>query len=127
MNSVQGQATQNKEEIEEMKQRELLNIREELEMIRNRPIHVQHLQNLDNRETITFKHYKRNPLEFLERVEEQLARNRENRWTVIRGMLDEYFKEIHDNWWTATRHDIQDYAEFRTLFKACLLYTSRCV
>ena len=35
-----------------------------------------------------------------------------------RGMFDEYFKEIHDNWWTVTRHEIQIYEDFKTLFKA---------
>ena len=71
-------------------------------MIWNRPTQGQYIQNMDNRDTINFKNYKKNPIEFLERGEENLARNRENRWTVIRGMLNEYFKEIHDNWWTAT-------------------------
>ena len=33
-------------------------------------------------------------------------------------MLGELFKDINDNWWIATRHDIQNYQEFKTLFKA---------
>ena len=56
-------------------------------------------------------------MEFIKRVEENIARTRETRWTTIRNMLDEYFKDVHDNWWTATRHDIQNYAEFKALFK----------
>ena len=32
--------------------------------------------------------------------------------------MDEYFKEIHDNWWTATRHKVQSYEEFKTQFRA---------
>ena len=67
---------------------------------------------------IKFKSYKRNPIEFFERVEENLLRNRKKRWTVIRRMLDEMFKDTHDNWWTATRHDIQSYPEFKKQFKA---------
>ena len=50
-------------------------------------------------------------------MEENIGRNRENRWTAIRSMLDECFKDIYDNWWTASRHDIQNYPEFKTLFK----------
>ena len=56
-------------------------------------------------------------MEFLERVDEQLAKTRENRWTIIRGYLDEYFRDINDNWWTATRHDLTNYDEFKDVFK----------
>ena len=96
-----------REKIEEIQRREIPQLREELEIIGNRPTLVSHLQHMDNREAINCKLYKRNPMEFLERVEEQLTRNRETRWSVIRGNIDEYFKEINDNWWTATRHDIE--------------------
>lgn len=51
-------------------------------------------------------------MEFLERIKKNLTRNRENRCTTIKGMLDEYFKGMTDNWWTATQHD------FKQLFKA---------
>ena len=74
--------------------------------------------NADNRDTINFRNYKRNPIEFLKRVEELIIKNRETRWTTIRGMLDEMFKETYDNWWTATRPDIQSIQEFKTQFKA---------
>ena len=56
-------------------------------------------------------------MEFLERVDEALARNRENQWTIIKGMLDEYFKNVHNNWWTATRHEVPNYAAFKAAFK----------
>ena len=93
-------------------------MREEIEIIRNRPAQGHYLQPMDNRDIINFKNYKKNPIEFRERVEENLTRIRENRWTVIRSLMDEYFKEIHDNWWTATRHEVQSYEEFKTLFRA---------
>ena len=118
MNNVKGQVINNKEKIEEIHQRELVNIREELEMIRSRPFSISNVQPTDNREVINFKNYKKNPMEFLERIEENIARHRETRWTSIRSILDEHFKNINDNWWTTTRHDIQDYQEFKTLFKA---------
>lgn len=92
VNGVRGQVIHNKEKIEEPQQRELLNIREELEMIRYRPVHVSGIQNLNNREGISFKQYKKNPMEFLERVEENIARNRENRWTSIWSMLEDTSK-----------------------------------
>ena len=114
------------------------------------------LAHLDGREQIDFRAYMKNPLEFLERVEEIISRNRENRWSVIKGMLDESFRNTFDNWWTATRHEVENYAAFKVAFKlkywsdstqniirdditngkydpngrqsmTCLLYTSRCV
>ena len=51
----------------------------------------------ENRETINFKNYKRNPIEFIERVEENLARTRETRRTVIKSIIDDMYKEVHDN------------------------------
>ena len=73
---------------------------------------------MDNREAISFKTYRRNPMEFLERVNEQLIRNGEDRWPVIRSYLDEHFREISDNWWMALRHDLWNYDEFKAAFKA---------
>ena len=32
-------------------------------------------------------------------------------------MLDEYFKNVRDNWGTATRHEVQNYAAFKAAFK----------
>ena len=45
-------------------------------------------------------------------------RTGENRWPVIRRYLDEHFKETYGNWWTATRHDIRSYEEFKIALKA---------
>ena len=78
---------------------------------------ISQFQHMDNREVINLKQYKRYPMEFLERVDEQLVKTRENRWTIIRGYLDEYFRDINDNWWTATRHDLTSYEEFKDVFK----------
>ena len=141
VNEVRGQGQHNREKIEEIQNREITKIREELEIINNRPPIISQFQHIDNREAINFKSYKRNPMEFMERVGEQLSKTRENRWPVIRGHLDEYFRDIN-NWWTATRHDLTSYEEFKAVFKGkywseatqnivrdniCLLYTSRCV
>ena len=93
-------------------------MREEIENIGNRPAVVLQFQHADNREAMNFRAYKRNPMELLARIDETLSRNRETRWPIIRGQIDEYFKEVNDNWWTATRHDIQSYAEFKELLKA---------
>ena len=51
---------------------------------------------MENRELINFKNYKKNPMEFIERVEENIARTPETRWSTIRNMLDEYFKDVYD-------------------------------
>lgn len=42
----------------------------------------------------------------------------EKRWYIIRSILDESFKGITDNWWMATRYEINNYDEFKVLFKA---------
>ena len=75
------------------------------------------LPHLDGRESIDFRAYKKNPLKFLERVDKILNRNKESRWTIIKGMLDEYFKNVFDNWWTVTRHEVHSYAAFKAAFK----------
>ena len=107
VNEVRTQVNDNQEKIEEIQCWEIPKIRGELETIGNRPTIVSHLQHADNREAMNFKAYKRNPMEFLARVDEILTRNGETRWPIIRGHMDEYFKEVNDNWWTATRYDIQ--------------------
>ena len=103
VSEVRGQGQHNRDKIEEIQKREIAKIREELEIITSRPPMISQFQHMDNREVINFKQYKGNPMELLERVDEQLAKTRENRWTIIRGYLDEYFRDINDNWWTATR------------------------
>ena len=52
----------------------------------------------------------------LERVDEILNRNKASRWTIIKEMLDEYFKNVFDNWWTVTRHEVHSYAAFKVAF-----------
>ena len=78
-------------------QRELVNIRKEVEMIRSRPFSVSSVQPTENREVINFKNYKKNPMGFLERIEGNISRHRETRCSSIRSMLDEHFKDINDN------------------------------
>ena len=34
------------------------------------------------------------------------------------GMLDEFFREMTDNWWMVNKSEIMDYQQFKTLFKA---------
>ncbi|KAI0244191.1 hypothetical protein L0F63_007478, partial [Massospora cicadina] len=90
--AVRNLTVANRERIEELRQQEIVQMREEIEIIRNRPITA--------------------------RVEEHLARIRETRWNNIKSLIDEYFKEIHDNWWTATRHEVHSYDEFKAQFRA---------
>lgn len=37
--------------------------------------------------------------------------------STIRSILDEYFKNMTENWWAVTRHDINNYTEFKRPFK----------
>ena len=85
--------------------------------LKDRPFISSHIPCNENREIINFRNYKRNPIEFLERVEESLSRTQETRWIVIKGMLDEMFKDVHDNWWMAVLPDIQNFIEFKDQFK----------
>ena len=71
----------------------------------------------ENRDVINFKEYRRNPLEFLERLEEMFSRNKVNRWHMNKNLVDESFKNITDNWWTAIRNDVHNYPEFKQVFK----------
>ena len=77
VNKVRGQAIYNKERIEELQKREIPKIQEELERMRERPVHISAVQNFDNREGINFKVYQKNPMEFLERVEENRKKSKE--------------------------------------------------
>ena len=61
--------------------------RERLEALRDTPILNTHTCHSENREVINFQNYRRNPMEFLERMEEFIERNRETRWDRIREML----------------------------------------
>ena len=71
----------NKNKIEEISRREL-QIQEEVDSWRDRTCQHNHVTNHDNRESINFRNYKRNPMEFLKRLEELVTRNREKRWSI---------------------------------------------
>ena len=74
VNEVRGQGQHKQEKIEKIQRREITKIREELDIISNRPTVISHLQHLDNRELINFKIYRRNPMEFLEQIEETIEK-----------------------------------------------------
>ena len=69
VSDVRGQGQHNKNKIEEIQKREIAKISEELEVINNRPPIILQYQHMDNREVINLKQYRRNPMEFLERVD----------------------------------------------------------
>ena len=116
LNNVESQIDTNKSKIEEIRRREI-QTQEEVDSWRDRTCQHNHIINNDNRESINFRSYKRNPMEFLKRLEEMITRNRENRWNIIRGMIDEMFKDTYNNWWTAVRPNIQDITEFKKQFR----------
>ena len=116
VSEVKDTTTVQEGKIAEFRAREL-RLQEEINALKDRPIMSSHISCSENRETINFKNYKHNPIEFIERVEENLARTRETRWTTIKSMIDDMFKEVHDNWWTAVRPDINNFSEFKKLFK----------
>ena len=75
ISEVRGQGQCNQERIEGLQR-----------TVDNRPTSISNIQPMDNQEAISFKTYRRNPMEFLERVNEQLIRNGEDRWPVIRSL-----------------------------------------
>ena len=87
----------------------------------------------DQKENINFKNYRGNPIEFLDRIDKWFCRIKETRWNIIKNLLDDCFKNINDNWWSAVRNETNNYEEFKKVFRSkywsdsCLLYTSRCV
>ena len=40
-----------------------------------------------------------------------MSKHRGNRWLNNRELLDESFREMTDNWWTANRSEIEDYQQ----------------
>ena len=36
---------------------------------------------------------------------------------MIKNLLDESFKNINDNWWKAVRNEVNNYSEFKQIFK----------
>ena len=98
--------------------RQVRQSKEEMEVIRNRPTNFTNFPMNESREWLNFRQYKRKPMEFLARIEEYMAEHRGNRWVNNRELLDESFQEMNDHWWMANRSDIEDYQQFKSLFKA---------
>ena len=86
VNNVREQVHTDKEKMAEVQRRELNNFREEINLFQSQPIQMTGIPNVDNRETINFKNYTKNPMEFIERVEENTASTRETRWTTLYGV-----------------------------------------
>ena len=117
VDQVKSQVNSNKEKIESI-QHIQLNIQEEVDRLNiTRPTCSTYHTTLENRDSVNFKDYRKNPIEFLERINEKLSQMKENRCCVTKTLLDDGFKGITDNWWSAVRNEVN----------TCLLYTSRCV
>ena len=81
INKVDVQTQENKEKIQGISQRER-QMQEELDALREKPCNNTHIITSKNREVINFRSYRRNPIEFLKRVEELIEKNRETRCTT---------------------------------------------
>ena len=117
VDAIKQQVHDDRTLLTERQRRELDDLRDEMHRLQTIPNLLSGLTHLDNRDQIEFRTYYKNPLEFLERIEEIIRRNRESRWTTIKGMLDEAFKSTFDNWWTATRNEVGNYDNFKVAFK----------
>ena len=60
MDQVKNQVSHN-ENIENMQHKELVNTKEELEILLNKPMYLDHHTVPDNRENINFRNYRREP------------------------------------------------------------------
>ena len=47
----------------------------------------------------------------------QKSRGIKTRWTSVRSLIDEMFRDTHDNWWTATRPEINCTQEIKKQFR----------
>ena len=83
-----------------------------------RPTCSTHHTTLENQDSVSFKDYRKNPIEFLECINEGLSRMKENRWSTTKTLLDDGFKGITDNWWSAVRNEINTYEEFKRAFRS---------
>ena len=111
------QVSGNKEKIENIHHIQL-NMQEEMDRINIRPTcSTQHTM-LENRESVNFREYRRNPIGFLERIDEGLSQKKENRWSIIKTWLGNSFKGITDNWWSAIRNELNNYEEFKQVFRS---------
>ena len=97
-------------------------------MIRNRPMQYTVYTYTVGRQPRSnqCKDYRRNLLEFLERLEELFNRNRETRWHMVKSILDGGFKNVADNWWTAICNEVNSYEQFKQLFKLVGVHPEHC-
>ena len=114
---IQGDVSERVERVYTNLNQQERQMQEELDALRDKPCNNAHIITSENRELINVRSYRRNPIEFLERVKEMIEKNRETRWTTVRGLIDEMFRDTHDNWWTATRPEIKNAQEFKTQFR----------
>lgn len=70
----------------------MINIQES-EAVKNRTIQIPYLQIGDIGETLNFRDYRRN---HMERVQENINRLRDTKWSVIKIMIDNYGVHIYD-------------------------------
>ena len=92
LNNVESQVSTNKEKIEEIRRREI-QLQEEVDSWRDRTCQNTYITNNDNRELINFRNYKRNPMEFLKRVE-----------AVSYTHLDVYKRQALNRWQFFNNH-----------------------
>ena len=76
INKIDEKTQENKEKIREISQKEK-QMQEELDALREKPCSSTHIFTNENREIINFKSYRRNPIEFLKRMEELIEKNKD--------------------------------------------------
>ena len=62
---------------------------EEIELVRTRPTNINSIPTTESREGINFKNDRKNPMEFVARIDEHFNKYRITRWNSNREMLDE--------------------------------------
>ena len=79
---IKTQVVQNKETIENIKNQEISNIKESIEILQNRPMYLVHHIAPEHKDNINFKIYRGNPIEFLERIDDWFNRIKVTRWNL---------------------------------------------
>ena len=117
VNEVKTQVASTSETLDQVRIRDISTLQEELAMLRNRPAGAVTACQNSPRETLKFRNYESNPMDYIQRLDELLRRTGENRWDMIRAVLDDGFSGVEDHWWPTVRNDIASYVEFKGRFK----------
>lgn len=120
-NKMESDTLELKEQINNTS-KEVINIKRKVDMLEQKNIGTINTINTltsftcDRRDVPRFVKYGRNPMKFIERLEEFLITNKINDFSVIKNILQIAFERI-DSWLDLIVDDLIDFEDFKTQFK----------